>query len=282
MSRLRQPIRAIREPFGTAGLIVAIVALVAAIGGTAFAASGALSGKQKKEVEKIAKKFQGTGPAGVAGANGKDGTAGAAGKDGANAPNGAPGAPGKGVVVSEAELTDCEELGGIIVEVKESGEPHEVCNGAQGGQGPEGSPWTNLGALPPGQTEKGTWSFEGATEASGEHILVPISFGIPLPAGIQEEEAHFQGQSGFSTPCPGSTVSPKALPGQFCAYTNVANNADSLVNATFLQVDPPSEAFGEPPRTGPAGALLQFAFSGAPGEIAHGYGSWAVTAELAE
>ena len=53
MSRLiiRHPIRAAREPFGKAGLIVAIVALVAAIGGTALAASG-LNSKQKKEVDK--------------------------------------------------------------------------------------------------------------------------------------------------------------------------------------------------------------------------------------
>ena len=58
MKRLRHPIRAIREPFGTAGLIVACVALVLALTGAAFAAAG-LTGKQKKEVEKIAKKYAG-------------------------------------------------------------------------------------------------------------------------------------------------------------------------------------------------------------------------------
>ena len=58
MQRLRHPIRAIREPFGKAGLTVAILALVLAMVGGAYA-SGALTGKQKKEVKKIAKKYAG-------------------------------------------------------------------------------------------------------------------------------------------------------------------------------------------------------------------------------
>ena len=39
MKSFRHPVRAIREPFGTAGLIIAVVALVAAVGGNAFAAA---------------------------------------------------------------------------------------------------------------------------------------------------------------------------------------------------------------------------------------------------
>jgi hypothetical protein len=95
--RLRHPIRAIREPFGKAGLTVAICALVLAMVGGAYAA-GALSGKQKKEVEKIAKKYAGKtgsagsqGPAGPAGAKGDTGTNG---KDGTNGTNGKEGTIG--------------------------------------------------------------------------------------------------------------------------------------------------------------------------------------------
>lgn len=97
MNRLRHPVRAIREPFGTAGLIVACVALIAALTGAAYAAGG-LNAKQKKEVKKIAKQFAGkpgapgaTGPAGPAGAKGDTGAAGANGtngKDGINGTNG--------------------------------------------------------------------------------------------------------------------------------------------------------------------------------------------------
>jgi hypothetical protein len=84
MKRLTYPIRAIREPFGAAGLVVAIVALVAALGGGAYAASGGLNGKQKKEVAKIAKRFAG-----------KPGARGATGPAGAKGATGAPGAPGQ-------------------------------------------------------------------------------------------------------------------------------------------------------------------------------------------
>jgi hypothetical protein len=97
MSSLKHPIRAIREPFGTAGLIVALIALVAALGGSALAAGGALTGKQKKEVEKIAKKYAGkpgvagaAGPAGTAGGTGPAGTAGKTGKEGPEGKEGAP------------------------------------------------------------------------------------------------------------------------------------------------------------------------------------------------
>jgi collagen type VII alpha len=87
MKRITYPIRAIREPFGTAGLVVAIVALVAALGGGAYAASGGLNAKQKTEVTKIAKRF-----AGRTGAQGPRGNAGPA---GAKGNTGSPGAPGQ-------------------------------------------------------------------------------------------------------------------------------------------------------------------------------------------
>jgi hypothetical protein len=86
---LRHPGRALREPFGKAGLIVACCALVLACTGAAFAA-GRLTGPQKKEVGKIAakvaKKDAGKqGPAGKTGPAGPAGPAGAAGPAGSAA-----------------------------------------------------------------------------------------------------------------------------------------------------------------------------------------------------
>jgi hypothetical protein len=217
MKRLH-PIRAIREPFGTAGLVVACVAMVLALTGAAFAAKGALTGKQKKEVEKIAKKYAGKpGAAGAAGPAGPQGAAGAAGKDGAQGEKGAkgdagspgspgaPGAPGEDGKSVEAALSaggsgePCEGVGGAEYEVE--GEPSsavEICNGE------EGSPWTAGGTLPPGATETGYWAFtepagkikvkvdvEGTTEeiaiaiGSLNGIFVPISFPIQLPFNLK-------------------------------------------------------------------------------------------------
>jgi hypothetical protein len=141
MSRLRHPIRQLKEPFGKAGLTVAILALVLALVGGAYAAGG-LTKSQEKQVTKIAKKYAGKpgaagpagpqGPAGAAGANGKDGAAGAAGKDGTN---GQPGTNGKSVTVAAATGIHCPEVGGVIVEVAGSNDPKDVCNGVDGPNG---------------------------------------------------------------------------------------------------------------------------------------------------
>jgi hypothetical protein len=86
LSNPRHPARALREPFGKAGLIVACCALLLACTGAAFAA-GKLTGPQKKEVGKIAAKV-------AAKDAGKQGPKGATGPAGAAGPTGAPGAPG--------------------------------------------------------------------------------------------------------------------------------------------------------------------------------------------
>jgi hypothetical protein len=181
MIRLRHPIRAIREPFGTAGLIVAVVALVAAIGGTALAAAK-LNSTQKKEVEKIAKKY-----AGKAGTNGTNGAPGANGKDGANGTNGAPGAPGtegKSVEAESASVAKCAE-GGTVFKIA-GVEKGKACNGIEGDPGPQGEPWTAGGTLPPGAVETGTWVAGGPGLSSS-----PLTFTIPLPARVQAESIHF-------------------------------------------------------------------------------------------
>jgi collagen triple helix repeat protein len=288
MKRLRHPVRAIREPFGTAGLVVACIALIAALGGTALAAKGALTGKQRKEVEKIAKKFAGKpgapgaqGPAGAAGKDGSNGTNGTNGKDGAPGSAGAPGAPGKSVVVKalepgeEGALEECEERGGSEIEVEGAGGAEaEICNG---GPGPEGSPWTDGGTLPPGATETGAWSINGTT-ADTNGVYAPISFTIPLAASItgeggeeEEDHIHYSTDADFGTFCAEPAIEagqnqPDALPGEMCIWQIEGNNA------TFDGITPAS-VHGESELAAKFGATLHFSISG----VAFAAGSWAVT-----
>src|SRR4051794_4615743 len=151
MKRLRHPIRAIREPFGTAGLVIACIALVAALGGTALAASGALTGKQKKEVEKIAKKYAGkdgvAGPAGAAGLPGPAGPVGVGGKDGAAGTIGTTGPTGKAGTTGPTGKTGVTGPTGDI-----------GATGPTGGFGGVNSEYTQ-GVLEPGKTETGYWAF---------------------------------------------------------------------------------------------------------------------------
>jgi collagen triple helix repeat protein len=251
MKRLRHPIRAIREPFGTAGLIVACVALVLALTGAAFAAAG-LTGKQKKEVEKIAKKYAGkpgaagaagpAGPQGAAGANGKDGTQGAQGDKGAKGDTGSPGGPGSpGAAGKSAEVaqiatgtSQCEGLGGAEVFIEGDGAGPEVCNGKEGPKGDEGDPWTFGGTLPPGAVETGTWAFnrsvetfstevegnkEEITVGDSEFIFVPISFPVPLSASLAKAKTHYSTDADFSTFCEGTVAAPIPLNSmELCVY----------------------------------------------------------------
>jgi hypothetical protein len=259
MSRLKHPIRAIREPFGTAGLIVAMIALVAALGGTALAASK-LNSTQKKEVEKIAKKFAGKpGAPGTAGTNGINGTAGAGGKNGENGAPGSPGAAGKSVVLGTATAGECpgsNPTGGKTVEVEGSGVKKAVCNGK------EGSPWTAGGTLPSGKTEKGTWAVDGAPGA--ESLRASISFTIPLAEPVVADYV------AAPTPgsCPGTAKAPTAEPGFLCVYEQFVGelNLGGVVNPETNE-----------PGGGKFGAFVGFFSESALPGIA--YGSWAVTAE---
>ncbi|MGN6815144.1 MAG: hypothetical protein ACTHK3_03550 [Solirubrobacterales bacterium] len=258
MKRLRHPVRAIREPFGTAGLVVACVALVLAMTGAAFAAKGALTGKQKKEVEKIAKKFAGKpgapGPAGPAGQNGgagskgatgPQGSKGATGPQGSAGPKGETGAPGKSPEIIEEGATLCGGKGGVIYEVEGSSEEAEICNGKEGKDGKEGSPWTAGGTLPPGATETGYWSLsgppekikvdvEGTTQEIAMYgprgVIAPLSFPIKLPFELKAGHIHYgEAQEGGAFEaggaCPGETTfTPEAEPGELCIYVGFAGN----------------------------------------------------------
>lgn len=264
MKRLRHPISAIREPFGTAGLIVACIALIAALAGGAYAASG-LNGKQKKEVEKISKKFAGKpGPAGAAGAAGPQGAAGANGKDGAT---GVAGKDGKSVVVTEIPVDEeaCEGLGGAEVETEGAGSPVNICTGE------EGSPWTLGGTVPKGKTLTGTWSAYVKKEETGH---IPISF--PLPVVPAPTPSYVE--SGTSTDCPGVVNGvPTAKPGKLCLYSYTVPGGEGATGeeTTFFRpYGPFAEAIGA---AGPTGA--EFVFEcGSTSQACIRIGTWAVTA----
>jgi hypothetical protein len=215
--------RRFQQRFGTAGVIVAVIALVAALSGTALAAKGALTGKQKKEVEKIAKKYAGKpgapgapGANGTNGSNGKDGAPGAPGEDGTDGAPGDDGTNGKSLVEVDEGPAVCGGKGGVIYEVEGSGNENEVCNGAKGEQGDEGSPWTAGGTLPPGEVETGAWAF-AATTADTEGVRVPLSFPIPLPGNLPATNVHWTGDAGFGADC-GNYEDPNPKPGHLCVY----------------------------------------------------------------
>jgi len=245
---------ALKERFGTAGLVVAIVALIVVLGGTAFAAGGGLTGKQKKEVKKIAKSFQGTGPAGPQGAPGAPG---ANGKDGANGQNGAPGAPGapgKSVVSEEEEPgANCEE-GGYSFEVEDSEEVNYVCNGL-------GTGAASQTQLAPGETETGMWGLMGTGEPN---YLVTMNF--PLRPVFDSSVEIIGNASNDPDHCSGTVQDPQAAPGYLCMYREVYEN---LIR-TFLYLDNELE---------PSGLNQEFAAVD-PTEPVVARGSWAVTSDL--
>jgi hypothetical protein len=240
MNRLRHPVRAIREPFGTAGLIVACVALIAALAGGAYAASGGLTAKQKKEVKKIAKQFAGkpgatgaTGPAGspgakgdtgAAGTNGKDGTNGTDGKNGTNGTNGTPGAKGEAGMCS-AEEPECSlAAGGVLTgvwaaaggegdlalasisfPVRVSPAPSAVFGAKfsifQVGFKLEDGQKTLIGPYPCLQAEcENPGTGEGALEQA------------------EPEAALLESEAAYKQACPGSATEPEAAAGFLCIY----------------------------------------------------------------
>lgn len=280
MKRLRHPIRAIREPFGTAGLIVAVVALIAALAGGAVAATngsgnGQATASAKKHKKAKAKrgprgprgKTGPAGPQGPAGAKGDKGDAGAAGKDGANGTSGATGPQGP--------------------QGPEGPEGPEGPAGPEGPRGPEGEP----GVIHPGETlpseatETGAWSLgtipAAAVPPAGTFALVAISFPVPLAAGLDEQHVHYINAAGEevtspvskqpSTVCLGTVASPTAAAGHLCIYASLETNAFTIP-AFIRKPDTPITT----PGAGVTGSIVNFAVTGA-GNLAAA-GSWAVTA----
>jgi hypothetical protein len=246
----RNVIRAVREPFGTAGLIVASVALIAALGGGAYAASNGLNGKQKKEVETIAKKL-----AGKPGAPGAPGAMGPAGAPGATGPAGQVGATGP------AGPT-----------------------GAAGPAGKEGSPWTAGGTLPSEKTETGSWSAAGflpPEESRPYAISYPIPLAKPSEHTVVLNKAETEASA--TTPKEGCKYDLGGLPnskpvapaGTLCVFTvyQVSGHIGEFVGT----VEDPQVAGDSP-----AGAFIRVRTGE---EVANGLGEvqvggvWAVTAK---
>ncbi len=263
MKRLLHPIRAIREPFGTAGLIVACVALIAALGGTALAAAK-LNGTQKKEVEKIAKKF--AGKPGAAGAQGPAGAAGAKGDAGAAGGSGAAGEKG---------------------EKGDKGEKGEKGNTGEAGMCSQAKPECKLAA---GATLTGVWGTQGVGSS-----LVQISFPVevsPAPTGLYESDIlgfhigavlkdgtyEFYGphptpeeleeveedEAAFKAACPGTVDAPAATSGFLCIYPGKKEG-----NVTEVTTNS-----GRAEAVNPFGVVVPLAPEAAGSTLR---GSWAVT-----
>lgn len=263
----------LRTRFGIPGMI-AVFALVFAMVGGAYAAGGGLSGKQKKEVKKIAKteakKVAKRGPAGPAGPTGAPGGNGLPGAKGDPGATGAPGAAGAGVTSAAIPTasTTCNHQGGS--QFNSASGTTTACNGKEGTEGPEGSPWTDGGTLPSESTETGTWSYGPLSGV--ERARVAISFPIPLAAGGPEIPLHFIVGGTPTTPeeiaaCPGSKEEPKAAPGNLCVYEG------SAFGNEFISEGKPEGGTGE--GAGQVGVVMVFG-----NEEANGFavGDWAVTA----
>jgi len=273
----------LHKHFGTAGLVVAIVALIAALGGGAYAASGgseggkataSAKGKPGPKGPKGAKGAKGdpgpagpTGPTGPAGAKGDKGDAGAKGDNGSN------GSPGASVSSEEFGVAGkdgkCVGVGGTKF-TGTSGSTY-ACNGKNGTNGLTGFTET----LPAGKTETGTWAF-GPSAAGISRV--PLSFAIPLAAGLSETKVHYlnaaneevpsSGPPVPSTACHGTAASPSADAGNLCVYTGSSFEAKS--SNGFI-----SDAV-ENPGAGKSGAIVIFENLE---NGAFGLGTWAVTAE---
>jgi hypothetical protein len=291
----------LRNRFGIPG-VISVIALVFAMLGGAYAASNSSGGGKATASAKTKRGPKGpkgaTGPAGPAGAQGP---AGANGKDGANGSNGSAGLqgsqglPGKSVAVANYSGPECEgSEEGATVEV--AGEPATkkyVCDGvpgAGGAQGPQGSPWTAGGTLPPSSaagcpcTETGVWLLVKA----GIAMRANISFTIPLAASLDDAHVHYINIAGkevrlneeevpvesTSTACLGTVADPKATSGNLCVYAKTNSAEHTLWAYSEAIFDPAQGAFQsfEGGSAGKSGAIITV-----PGEGNSGFGTWAVT-----
>ncbi len=287
----------LRNRFGIPG-VISVIALVFAMLGGAYAASNGDSGKgatasAKKAVKgprgpKGAKGATGAagpaGPAGAPGAKGDAGAPGANGEKGATGANGTSGADGKTVLSGTATPTAATgTIGDFYIETDISRiYGPKAASGVNGGwgagtnlKGEEGSPWTEFGILPSGQTETGTYVVRSQTApALGEEqeFEASITFGIPVeppPTPVFVGAGEDKSAEG----CPGLSPSgtPLADKGVLCVY----ELGDILT--TFIGF--PFSAKG--PST--VGSTVRFSCIGVieepPLVPCRNFGVWAVTAE---
>lgn len=239
------------------------------------------------------------GPAGPAGPQGPAGAAGGKGENGANGNNGAEGHEGKagtdgtnGKTVlsgSGAPTAGTGEEGDFYIETKNDKiyGPRSASGWGAGTElkGKEGEPWTDGGTLPPGKSEKGTWSLMAAT--TGETASESISFGIPLPEPIRLSHVHIFQLQTSSVPA-GCTVTvtkeyEEEEEEEVEAYELSAEPGDLCIgvqNDTGLQVPGypkwlPNDVEDGLPGAGKTGVGIQVQ---AIDTHAFGDGLWAVTA----
>jgi hypothetical protein len=271
----------LRNRFGIPG-VISVIALVFAMFGGAYAATNS-EGESKATASAKGR----PGPRGKPGKPGPAGPQGPAGPAGAQGPAGAKGDKGDsgnagadGKSAETVSFTGSKgPIGGVTcpaggLEVKSASATTLVCNGKNGNNGAPGEPWTAGGTLPPGETETGTWAFgdidagKAAEPSLPGLIRVPISFSIPLGAGLPESGVHYLAPGGGpTTECPGSVGDPEAEPGNLCVY---GSGAENVLWVGIIKVE--IEALG----ASTAGALILFTPSG---DNANGFGTWAVSEE---
>jgi len=249
------------------------------------------------------------GPAGASG-KGEKGERGERGEKGETGEKGSSGAAGKGVIIGTAG-GECPE-GGTSFEPEGGGTKHTACNGAEGPAGKEGksvkvnaatvgecpeggtsfepegggtkhtacngSPWTDGGTLPSKKTETGVWGtvgvagkFLGAVQA----VVAPISFTIPLSAGLAASKVHIiaRGQQGAGSGCPmgSSAAKPEAEPGNLCVFVSFDENVEEIGDFSM-------EVAGN--GTGRTGTLLAITpLESTESDSVDAQGTWAVAAE---
>lgn len=275
----------IREQFSTTAIILSIVALVFATMGGAYAASQQGSGKATASSGKRGKqgkpgkpgKEGPQGPVGPAGPQGPAGLPGAKGDPGQQGPQGnegPKGPAGKSVLAKELlpnEQEECEETGGALVEEEDETPIAEVCNGAAGPPGEDGTFDFSI-PLEPDEVETGAWAFH-ANLADGE-VRVPISLPVRLNEGVHTKEDEdetqriwFQGEPDFAQHCSGAAFSTfEALKAaELCIFWF----GSGFQNANFGGVF----TLGGFPGLSRAGGYLKFIPTA---DNASGFGSWAV------
>ena len=231
--------------------VVATLALFFAMSGGALAASHYLITSTKQIKPSVLKSLKG--------ANGKNG---APGEKGANGTNGAPGEKG------------ANGTNGTGTEGKK-GE-----TGKEGATGPAGVIHPGE-TLPAGASEHGVWGFSGP---GGEQTVVPISFPIPIPGGLNKEHTVVVPETEESSTkegCEGgSQYNPIAKPGYLCVYVSelgefereggtIAGNPGE--GPVYAAVNEGNGAYG----VNPSGGLLNIKNTGTAGV---GRGVWVVTA----
>ncbi len=148
-----------------------------------------------------------------------------------------------------------------------------------GPPGPEGVCATSSCHLPTNVTEKGTWSIsqfveKGFSEGGFEFIEAPISFNIPLAAGLDENHVHFiMPAETPPTGCTGTVTNPGATSGNLCVF---AQEIGPTFFSNSISVTKQLGVAGEfEPGANPFGGVIRSVAEN-KGQFL-GAGSWAVT-----